>query len=112
MSDKTTPTDEEVMDKAIKDGRTIPSWMDKAGREIGDIIHAEVWNLGMPYYPGFSRIAFWIFKHCPESYEESAATIRSLLYAFEHANNRDHPYTDWCDGCNPKAALAQARRSK
>lgn len=46
------------------------------------------------------------------AYEESAATIRSLLYAFEHANNRDHPYTDWCDGCNPKAALAQARRGK
>lgn len=32
MSDKTVLTDEEVIDNDIKEGRTIPGWMDKASR--------------------------------------------------------------------------------
>src|SRR6202012_1741906 len=76
-----TLTDEQVLDKAIKEGKTIPGWMDAAGREINSIVHAEVSPTGFDYYPGFSRMAFVIFKHHPEqseAYEQSAATITAL----------------------------------
>ena len=120
-----TLTDEQVLDKAIKEGKTIPGWMDAAGREINSIVHAEVSPTGFDYYPGFSRMAFVIFKHHPEqseAYEQSAATISSLLTILEeHEFDETHGRCPACrghvgaivkhwDDCWYAAALAQARK--
>ena len=32
-----------------------------------------------------------------------------LLQALEHTVSRDHPYTEWCDGCNVTRLIHRAK---